>query len=139
MLLSITNISCLGMMHGKAKGMAFIEISDTTGAKVTAAAKKVFLDDSYELMQEKPGLLVFEKPGSRMQDISYGGVSEDGVWVKAVLTIQEKSGEKCWLSCDAYMVRNRNDAFFRQESEVLRPFGREYQRMLRKVKSTAKE
>lgn len=90
-LLSMMNISCLGILHGKAKGMAFIEISDTTELKAAAAAKKVFLDNAYVMMQEKPGLLVFEKPGSRMQDISYGGVSDDGVWVKAVLTIQKKA------------------------------------------------
>ena len=132
--------ACLGILHGRAKGMAYIEIDGTTQAGVAAAAKKVFLDDAYELVQEKPGELVFEKPGSRMTDLAYGGImDEDGVWVKAVVTIQEKKGGLCLVSCDAYTVRDRNDAFFRQESRVLRPFGKEHQRMLRQVKRAVKE
>jgi hypothetical protein len=133
-------ISCAGsgILHGKAKGMAWVDISGKTPEQIAAAAKKVFIGDGYELMEYSGSELVFEKPGSRMQDLSYGGLlSQEGVWVKAVLKITPRDNGLCWVSCDAYMVKNRDDDFFRDETKVLKAFGREYQRLLNRVKKEA--
>lgn len=131
---------CAGreVLPGKAKGMAWVEIPGKTSEQVAAAAKKVFIGDGYELIEHKDAELVFEKPGSRMQDFSYGGLlSQDGVWVKAVLKITPKGDSTCWVCCDAYMVKNRDDEFFRDETKVLKLFGREYQLLLNRVKKEA--
>jgi hypothetical protein len=133
-------IGCAGreITQGRAKGMAWVDISGKTPEQVAAAAKKVFIDDGYELIEHNGPELVFEKPGSRMQDFSYGGLlGQEGVWVKAVLKITPKDNDICWVSCDAYMVKNRDDDFFRNETKVLKLFGREYQRLLNRVKKEA--
>lgn len=141
LFIACTAISgCAGreIVPGKAKGMAWVEISGKTPEQVAEAAKKVFTGDGYELIEHNSSELVFEKPGSRMQDFSYGGLlSQDGVWVKAVLKITPKGTDTCWVSCDAYMVKNRDDDFFRDETKVLKLFGREYQRLLNRVKREA--
>jgi hypothetical protein len=133
-------MGCAGreITQGRAKGMAWVDISGKTPEQVAAAAKKVFIDDGYELIESEGPELVFEKPGSRMQDFSYGGLlGQEGVWVKAVLKITPKDNDICWVSCDAYMVKNRDDDFFRDETKVLKLFGREYQRLLNRVKKEA--
>ena len=61
-------------------------------------------------------------------------MNEDGVWVQAVLNISEKGNSIHWVSCDVYMVKKIDDDFFRQETKVLKLFGREYQRLLNKIK-----
>ena len=130
----IAAIGCAGM-SGKAKGMAWVEISNMTTENISAAAKNVFIKDGYTVVKQEPDVIVFEKPGSRMDDIKYGGpLNEDGVWVKAVLNISEKGNGIHWVSCDAYMVKNKDDDFFRQETKVLKLFGGEYQRLLNQVK-----
>jgi hypothetical protein len=133
-------IGCAGreITQGRAKGMAWVDISGKTPEQVAAAAKKVFIDDGYELIEQNGPELVFEKPGSRMQDFSYGGLlGQEGVWVKAVLKITAKDNDVCWVSCNAYMVKNRDDEFFRDETKVLKAFGREYQQLLNRVKQEA--
>jgi hypothetical protein len=89
-LAGIATIGCAGMeiMPGKAKGMAWVEITNTTTENIAAAAKKVFIKNGYDVVKQEPDVMVFEKPGSRLDDISYGGpLNEEGVWVKAVLKI----------------------------------------------------
>ena len=131
---------CAGreILPGKAKGMAWVEITGKTPEQVAAAAKIVFIADGYDVIEDKKAGLVFEKPGSRMKDLAYGGLANaDGVWVKTVLTITPKGDNACWLSCDAYMVKNRDDDFFRDETKVHKLFGREYQQLLNRVKQEA--
>jgi hypothetical protein len=139
-LLSIITMSCAGkeIMPGKAQGMAWVEISSTTAKRIAAAAKKVFIEDGYEVVNEENNMLVFEKPGSRIKDFTYGGLAnQEGVWVKVVLTIKDKSNGTYWVAGDAYMVKNRDDDFFREETKVLKLFGQEYQRLLNRVKQEA--
>ena len=122
-------------MSGKAKGMASVEISNATTAQIAATTKKVFINDGYEVARQSPATMIFLKPGSRMDDIKYGGLmNEEGVWVQAVLNISEKANGIHWLSCDVYMVKKIDDDFFRQETKVLKLFGGEYQRLLNKIK-----
>jgi hypothetical protein len=79
------------VMSGKAKGMAWVEISNATTEQIAATAKKVFINDGYEVAKQDPAAMVFLKPGSRMDDIKYGGLmNEEGVWVQAVLNVSEK-------------------------------------------------
>jgi hypothetical protein len=136
--LAITGCAGRDITQGRAKGMAWVDITGKTPEQVAAAAKKVFIGDGYELIEHEGADLVFEKPGSRMQDFSYGGLlGQEGVWVKAVLKITPKGDSTCWVSCDAYMVKTRDDEFFRDETKVLKAFGREYQRLLDRVKKEA--
>jgi hypothetical protein len=131
---------CAGreLVPGKAKGMAWVDVSGRTPEQVAAAAKKVFIEDGYELIEHNGTQLVFEKPGSRMKDIAYGGLAnEEGVWIKAVLNINPKDNNTCWVSCDAYIIKDRDDDFFRDDQKVLKLFGREYQLLLDRVKREA--
>ena len=131
---------CAGreILPGKAKGMAWVEITGKTAEQIAAAAKNIFLADGYEIIEDKSAELIFEKPGNRMQDIAYGGpANADGVWIKTVLKITPKGNNTCWVSCDAYMVKNKDDDFFRDETKVLKLFGREYQQLLNRVKQEA--
>jgi hypothetical protein len=132
-----SGISAMGcaVMSGKAKGMAWVEISNATTEQIAATAKKVFINDGYEVAKQDPAAMVFLKPGSRMDDIKYGGLmNEEGVWVQAVLNVSEKGSGIHWLSCDVYMVKKMDDDFFRQETKVLKLFGGEYQRLLNQIK-----
>jgi len=132
------NCAGRGITQGNANGMAWVDISGKTPGQIAAAAKKVFTGDGYELIEHTGAELVFEKPGSRMQDFSYGGLlGQEGVWVKAVLKITPKDNDICWVSCDAYMVKNREDDFFRDETKVLKLCGRENQRLSNRVKREA--
>jgi len=135
MFFSAMLVTGCATMSGKAKGMASVEISNATTAQIAATTKKIFINDGYELARQSPTTMVFSKPGSRMDDIKYGGLmNEEGVWVQAVLNISEKANGIHWLSCDVYMVKNKDDDFFRQETKVLKLFGGEYQRLLNQVK-----
>ena len=133
--IAVMGCAAQGIMSGKAKGMAWVEISSATTEQIAAAAKKVFIEDGYDVVKQGPDAMEFVKPGSRMDDIAYGGpLNEDGVWVQAVLNISEKGNGIHWVSCDVYMVNKIDDDFFRQETKVLKLFGREYQRLLNKIK-----
>jgi hypothetical protein len=49
------------VMSGNAKGMASVEISNATTALISAATKKVFINDGYEVNKQSPTTMVFFK------------------------------------------------------------------------------
>ena len=96
---------------------------------------EVFLGDDYTLIEESPGRLVFERPAGRFQDLGYGGLASDGVTERIVIDINDKGNGKLFsLSCNAYMVENKGQGMFEDQTKVLKAFGRQYQRMLRRIK-----
>ena len=63
--IAVTGCAAQGIMSGKAKGMAWVEISSATTEQI-AAAKKVFIEDGYDVVKQGPDAMEFVKPGSRM-------------------------------------------------------------------------
>ena len=72
--IAVTGCAVQGIMSGKAKGMAWVEISSATTEQIAAAAKKVFIEDGYDVVKQGSDAMEFVKPGSRMDDLKYGGL-----------------------------------------------------------------
>jgi len=126
------------LMSGRAQGMASVDISAATIDKVDAALQKVFVnDEGYSLANSGDSQYVFERPAGRIKDLSYSGLAGGGVIERAVVDITQLSGSAFRLTCNVYMVETNGDPFFDSSTKVLRAFGREYKRVLRRVKREA--
>jgi len=127
------------LFAGKAQGMATVDINGTTLERVQAAIQKVFASgEGFSLTDSGDLAYVFQRPGGRIKDLSYGDLGGEGVVERAVVEIEQKSDSSFRVECNVYMVRNSGgDPFFEDDTKVLRAFGREYQRVLRRVKREA--
>ena len=127
------------LFAGKAQGMATVDINNTTLERVEAAIQKVFANgEGFSLTDSGDFAYVFQRPGGRIKDLSYGVLGGEGVVERAVVEIEQKSDSSFRVECNVYMVRNSGgDPFFEDETKVLRAFGREYKRLLRRVQREA--
>lgn len=103
-------------------------------ARVTA---QVFQEDGWVGGSMKGHPMVFQKEGSRMTDLAYGGVADTYYGAKTVVrvkmdlvTLGEDSHR---LQCQAFIVKDPGDPFFSQEQRLANVRSGHYQSLLNKV------
>lgn len=126
------------LFSGTADGMASVEMSADSLEDVTAAVKSVFAEDEYEFRTEWEGRLTFARSAGRMKDFAYssmGGV--EGMWEQVVIDIHTLSSGKYRVECNVTMTKG--DKFSgMHDTKVLKLFGREYKKILKRVRKKLK-
>jgi hypothetical protein len=89
---------------------ASVVIPNRSPEQVRTAATAVFSEAEYHLAITDGANLVFEREGSRKQQLSYGGLVGDAPVVERVRAqIVPLAGGSQRLQCKAYIVRNPHD------------------------------
>lgn len=99
---------CSSTDNGAPSGFAAVTIEGNTPGQIGQAAKEVFEEAGYTVAQ--PGLtrLVFEKRGSKMDQIAYGNwMGETGVWVRVKAAIVPVREGVFRLQCEGFTLRDR--------------------------------
>ena len=78
---------------------------------------------------------MFEKPGSRMNDVAYGGWFEDSVWVRVKVALTRYGTSSHLVGCDAFIVHHRGDAVFEEEQKLYKVSKGPYQKLLNEIKA----
>ena len=128
-----------GLFAGKAKGMASVDIEGVSLENVQKAVKKVFRADGFRTQESTETLFIFRKAGSRRDDLKYGAPGGGGVWIRAEVVIHQEEEDFFWVECNVFYEQNRGLTLIKDETPVLKMFGKKYQRLLRSVKSQAKK
>jgi hypothetical protein len=122
---------------------ASIVIPSHSREEILAVTGQVFRDDGYRARTTDSGKMIFEKEGSRANDIAFNGVvgthygAQTLVRVKTDI-VELNDGTKR-LQCQAYMVRDAGDAFFEEESRLSNFRGGPYQKLLDQVARKLKQ
>ena len=66
----------------------------------------------------KVASLTFERKGSTWDQINYGGMTSDPVWIKIKGDLTQKADGYYVLSCDAYIVNDHDDPLIKQERQL---------------------
>jgi len=108
-------------------------ISGNTPGQIRDAAIVVFEEDGYRVAQYDPGALIFEKEGSRMNEIAYGNwLGDIPVWVRVKGSVVPLGEMTYRLQCQAYMVRDRGTGA-EEEVALSHLHKGSYQKLLDKV------
>jgi len=111
--------------------LASVAVPGHTVAAIQRATTKVFASNGYQ--QADP--LVFGKPGTAWDTAAYGGWSTGSIWIKVrVYIVAPKTGD-CTLSCNAYMVTDRNQPGMEQEQKLSHSRRSECKKILDQVKT----
>jgi hypothetical protein len=121
---------------GRADGMASIEVEGNLDS-IKSAVKAVFDEDGYKLKLEETRKLTFSRAAGRMKDIAYGGIiggrTGGGQWEQVFISIHEEE-EGYRIECNVYMTEGNKDVPSTSDTKVLKFFGREYKKMLKRIK-----
>jgi hypothetical protein len=136
----VLGVVCAGCQspHGQNAGsssLASVMITSKSAAEIQQATTAVFTEDSYRLAGVNGNMMVFEKAGSRANDLAYGGVlAQQPVTIRVKVVMEVLSPTTDLLKLDAFMVTNAGDSFFGDEIPVHKPRRGPYQAYLNKIK-----
>ena len=120
------------LLDDKSTSTASIEIKTQDADAVADALISVFIKDGYEVVFEGVEQLNFARQASRMQELAYGKPLAPGsmeiVYVDFFPVSSDKFRVECYVSIQVGGKASLTDA------NVLPLFGRQYKRILRRVK-----
>jgi hypothetical protein len=123
---------------GNSRGIISVDIKNSSPDRVTQAVRDVFSGEGFDAVEQGQNRFVFERPGSRKKDIAYGNLDGGGVIEQVVIALQEKGPALVWVNCDVFIVKGRgSDYTIEDKTKVMRPFAKEYRKLLNKVKVMA--
>lgn len=133
-LVGLAGLGCKSGTDPASVSFASVSIQHSTTDQVKQATLAVFAENGYEVALSKGEQIVFEKQGSAMNQVAYGGwIAGQDVWVRVPVTIVPLAPGSHRVECRAYMVRNKGDTFFEEEVKLSRVRKKPYQKMLKDV------
>jgi hypothetical protein len=131
---SIALIGCKSLNKPASASFASVRIQGHTAEQIRAASAVVFQQDGYTLVEGHRPEMVFEKEGSRWDQIAYGSwVNEAPVWLRAKVTMVPLSADTFRLQCQAYKVRNKGDPLTEDQVRIGNSHNKPYQALLDEV------
>lgn len=121
------------LFSGRADGMASLEVTAKSLGDVASAVKYIFNEDGYNLKSGYQSQLRFSRSSGRMKDIAYGGLASKGTYEQVIIDIHDNGSGQYRIECNVYMT-GEDENPGHMDTKVLKLFGREYKRMLRRVK-----
>ncbi len=85
---------------------AWVVIRGNTPGQIENVAQEVFVENGYKKVASRPGTLVFERKGSAMDDVAYGGWTGH-VWVRVKAAVVPVGEAAFRLECTAYRVEDK--------------------------------
>ena len=113
--------------------LAWVEIDGRTSAEIKQATVEVFKEDGYHLKTNSVATATFEKPGSTMNNLAYGGW-DSGVTIRVIVHIDVQNNATQLLHCEAFMVRDVGDRSVEEAQRIHFRRG-PYQELLNRVKA----
>jgi hypothetical protein len=127
-------LGCKSLNKPASAGFASVRIQGHTAEQIRAASVVVFQQDGYTALEGKRSEMVFEKEGSRWDQIAYGSwVNEAPVWLRAKVTMVPLSDDTFRLQCQAYKVRNKGDPLAEDQVRIGNSHRKPYQALLDEV------
>jgi hypothetical protein len=130
-LLSV--IGCKSTDSSEKPPFASVIIAGNTPGQIRNVAVDVFTDQGFKVRQSNPAGMVFEKQGSRMNDIAYGSwMGDTPVWVRVKADTVPAGEMKLRLECTAWLVIDIGSAA-EEEKSISRLHRGTYQKLLNEV------
>jgi hypothetical protein len=125
---------CQSAATGGSHSFASVIIENHTMDEIREVAIAVFSENFYTTKVSGPDILVFEKAGSTMDNVLYGGWGPD-VTLRVKLYISSASSLSYQLTAQAYMVREAGDIRIEDEQRMTKLRRGPYQKLLEQIKA----
>ena len=120
------------LFDDKSGSTAYIELKTQDSAALANALIKVFVKDGYDVFGEGVDQLNFSRPASRMQELSYGTPLSPGSTEVVYVDFFPVDQKTYRVECNVTIMTAGKPSL--TDSNVLALFGRQYKRLLRRVK-----
>jgi len=132
---SIGGTGCKSLDKPASASFASVRITGRTAEQIRAATVVVFQQDGYTPTKVAGPEMVFEKEGSRWDQIAYGSwVNDAAVWIRVRASLVPLPPDAFRLQCQAYVIRNKGDPLTEDPVRLRHNHSKPYQALLDKVR-----
>lgn len=129
-------IGVTGCQSGRQPGSsshATVVITGRSPAEIRHTTTTVFAENGYGAILVKPEEMIFDRPGSRRDQLKWGDVAGGGVIMRVKVQVSRTPTGDHLLKADAYAVQDVDDPFFQSENRNIMLNHRPYQKILNTV------
>jgi hypothetical protein len=128
---------CATMKEGM--GATSVTVTASTGNDVESAVGVVFEAHGYSQMSSMKGTLIFERPGSKTDEMLYGDFSDSKTTDRVRVVIDPIDGRHFRITCVGYAVRQptghfEGDTSLEDPVRRFQLFSTQFSKMLQEVK-----
>ena len=130
----------LGMMTGCASSgskttgsHAGVTIKGHDVTDVVLTTRDVFVEHGYTLSKAEPDRMIFERPGTKGDQLKYGSFGSPGVVIRVKVDIEEVGTEMFFLRCNVYAVRDAGDSVLEDESKIMMLSTKKYREIMDEI------
>ena len=132
-LIAVTLTGCSSMEKPGSGAFASVVISGHTTEQIRAAALLEFEQDGYIPADIKSPQMVFEKEGSRWDQVAYGGWMTKNVWIRVRVWLVPAANDMQRLQCQAYRVRDKGEPLESDPAALRHGQNKPYQALLDRI------
>jgi len=127
-------LGCKSLNQPASASFASVRITGHTAQQICAASVVVFQQGGYTVADGLRSEMVFEREGSRWDQIAYGSwVDPAPVWIRVKVSMIPLSDDTFRLQCQAYKVRNKGDPLVEDQLRIGNSHRKPYQALLDEV------
>jgi hypothetical protein len=86
---------------------AWVVIRGNTPGQIENVTREVFVENGYLSATSRSNTMVFERKGSALDEVAYGGLINQAVWVKVTADVVPVGEAAFRLECNAYRVEDK--------------------------------
>jgi len=136
LLLILAGSGCQSTSQNRpfASSLASVTVRDRITEHIRQVTMDVFKENQFQVGYAGPEKLVFEKPGSFMNELAYGSWMDSEVWIRVKLYISRFGDNSHVVACDAFVVRDRGQPAFEEEIKLSKVRRGPYRKMLKEIR-----
>lgn len=100
---------------------------------VVLTTREVFADHGFTLARAETDRMIFERPGTKGEQVKYGSFGSTSVVIRAKVDVQEMGPETFYLRCDMFTVRDAGQSVLEDETRMILMRAKPYQSIMDEV------
>jgi hypothetical protein len=133
LVVGLALIGCSSMDKPGSGAFASVRITGHTPEQIRGATVLEFEHEEYTPVDVKRPQMVFEREGTRWDQVAYGGWMTKNVWVRVKVSVVPMYADTYRLECQAFRVRDKGDPLESDPVPLRHSQNKPYQALLDKV------
>jgi hypothetical protein len=132
--LSFVLAGCASTSSPGINSHAAVTIRGHAVTDVVLTTRAVFEEHDFVLARAEPDRMIFERPGTKAEQVKYGSFASSRVTIRAKVDLQEMGPDTFFLRCDVFSVRDAGESVLEDETRLILVSSKPYRRILNEVR-----
>jgi hypothetical protein len=102
-------------------------------AEVVVTTREVFQEHDFRLARAETDRMIFERPGSKAEQVKYGSFGSTTVTIRAKVDVQDMGADTFFLRCDVFSVRDAGQSVLEDETRLILISAKSYQAIMDEI------